>query len=59
MQILFSLASMVRVAQNENLQMNTNEGVSMVDQVTKIRLNENVTRGTEKAMHLKDKTELM
>lgn len=59
MRILFSLASMVRVAQNENLQMNTNEGVSMVDQVTKIRLNENVTRGTEKAMHLKVKTELM
>ena len=59
MRILFSLASMVRVAQNENLQMNTNEGVSMVDQVTKIRLNEKVTRGTEKAMHLKVKTELM
>lgn len=33
----FSLASMVRVAQNENLQMNTKEDATMVDQATKIK----------------------
>ena len=46
---LFPLASMVRVAQNENLRMNTNEDVTMVDQVTKIKAKLECDNGDRKS----------